>query len=221
MITHCADRVAVREEVGMEFEVRRIGPESTAEAAAVLADAFDGYPWMAWTVAADRHRERLEAMFTGTVDAVGLPYGDVWAAVDPDGRPAAVAVWLRPDRPVPDELWAGVEARNAELAGDRYPAMRAAEAACASLRSAEPAFLLATVGVRRADQGRGLGARVLGPGLVEADRAGLPAVLETTSEPNVRFYRRLGFAVTGQVQVPNGGPLVWAMRRPTAAGERV
>ncbi|MFV2114496.1 GNAT family N-acetyltransferase [Micromonospora sp. LOL_025] len=204
----------------MQFEVRRIGPESTAEAADVLADAFDGYPWMAWTVAADRHRERLTAMFAGTVAAVGLPYGDVWAAVDADGRPAAVAVWLRPDRPVPDEVWAGVAARNAELAGDRQSALHAADAACASLRSAEPALLLATVGVRRTDQGRGLGARVLRPGLVEADRAGLPAVLETSSEPNVRFYRRLGFAVTGQARVPDGGPEVWAMRRP-AAGERV
>ncbi|MEH0975147.1 GNAT family N-acetyltransferase, partial [Micromonospora sp. CPCC 205546] len=107
----------------MQFEVRRIGPESTAGAADVLADAFDGYPWMAWTVAADRHRERLAAMFAGTVAAVGLPYGDVWAAVEADGRPAAVAVWLRPERPVPDEVWAGVAARNAELAGDRQPAL--------------------------------------------------------------------------------------------------
>ncbi|SCL43957.1 Acetyltransferase (GNAT) family protein [Micromonospora citrea] len=207
----------------MEFEVRRIGPESTVGAADVLADAFDGYPWTAWTVAADRHRERLAAMFAGTVEAVGLPYGDVWAAVGPDGRPAAVAVWLRPDRPVPDEVWAGVAARDAELAGDRHVAMSAADAACAPLRSPEPAFLLATVGVRRADQGRGLGGRVLLPGLAEADRAGLPAVLETSSEGNVRFYRRLGFAVTGQVRVPDGGPRVWAMRRPAgraAAAER-
>ncbi|SCL15136.1 GNAT family N-acetyltransferase [Micromonospora inyonensis] len=187
----------------MEFEVRRIGPELTAEAAAVLADAFDDYPWTAWTVAADRHRERLEAMFAQTVDAVGLPYGDVWAALGSDGRPAAVAVWLRPDRPVPDEVWAGVAARGAELAGDRHPAMLAADATCAPLRSAEPAVLLATVGVRRADQGRGLGGRVLRPGLAEADRARLPTVLETSSAQNVRFYQRLGFAVTGQVQVPD------------------
>jgi predicted N-acetyltransferase YhbS len=200
----------------MEFEVRRIGPESTTGAAAVLADAFDGYPWTAWTVASDRHRERLEAMFAGTVDAVGLPYGDVWAAVGPDGRPAAVAVWLRLDRAIPDEVWAGVAARDAELAGDRHAAMLAADAACAPLRPAEPAFLLATVGVRRDDQGRGLGARVLRPGLAEADRAGLPAVLETSSERNVRFYQRLGFAVTGEAQVPDGGPHVWAMRRPAA-----
>jgi hypothetical protein len=44
-------------------------------------------------------------------------------------------------------------------------------------------------------------------------------VLETSSEPNVRFYQRLGFAVTGQVQVPDGGPRVWAMRRPAGQAD--
>jgi GNAT superfamily N-acetyltransferase len=199
---------------GVRVQVRRIGPELVEAAADVLADAFEGYAWTTWTVAADRHRERLAALFTLTIGTVGLPYGDVWAALDADGRPAAVAVWMRPDRPVPDEVWAAVAARDAELAGDRYPDMVAAEAACAALRSAEPAFLLASVGVRRDRQGRGLGGQVLRPGLAEQDRAGVPAVLETSSPANVRFYERVGFAVTGSVEVPGGGPTVWAMRRP-------
>ncbi len=86
------------------MEVRRIGSELVEAAAEVLAEAFDGYSWTAWTVRADRHRERLANLFAETVAAVGLPYGDVWAALDADGRPQAVAVWLRPDRPVPDEV---------------------------------------------------------------------------------------------------------------------
>ncbi|MFC0506270.1 GNAT family N-acetyltransferase [Micromonospora costi] len=199
------------------MEVRRIGHEQVAEAADVLADAFDGYAWTSWTVAADRHRDRLTGLFALTIEAVGLPYGDVWAALDPAGRLHAVAVWMCPDRPVPDDVWATVATRDAELAGDRYPAMVAAEAACAPLRTAQPAFLLAGVGVRRAEQGRGLGGRVLEPGLAEQERAGLPAVLETSSPENVRFYRRLGFVVTGEVDVPGGGPHVWAMRRPAPA----
>lgn len=198
----------------MDIEVRRIGPELAGAAAEVLAEAFDGYPWTGWTVAADRHRERLAGLFAATVSAVGLPYGEVWAALDGGGRPRAVAVWLRPDRPVPEQVWGELTARDAELAGDRHPAMVAAEAACAPLRSPEPAFVLATVGVCPADQGRGIGGRLLRPGLAEADRTGRPAVLETSSPENVRFYRRLGFEVTGEVTVPGGGPRVWAMRRP-------
>ncbi|WP_026275376.1 GNAT family N-acetyltransferase [Salinispora tropica] len=196
------------------MEVRRIGPELVEAAAGVLAEAFDGYSWTGWTVGADRHRERLAGLFAVTLTAVGMPYGDVWAALDAHGRPQAVAVWLRSDRPVPDEVWADVATADAEYAGDRHPAMLAAEEACAPLRTAEPAFLLATVGVRPTGQGGGVGSRLLRPGLVEADRAGLPATLETSASANLRFYRRLGFEVTGEVTVPGGGPQVWAMRRP-------
>lgn len=198
-------------------EVRRIGPELVEAAAGVLAEAFDGYSWTAWTVGADRHRERLANLFAATLTTVGLPYGDVWAALDTHGHPQAVAVWLRSDRSVPDEVWAEVAAGNAEHAGDRHAAMLAAEAACAPLRAAEPAFLLATVGVRPAGQGGGVGSRLLRPGLVEADRAALPATLETSASANLRFYRRCGFEVTGEVTVPGGGPRVWAMRRPPAS----
>ncbi|WP_020113554.1 hypothetical protein [Salinispora oceanensis] len=166
------------------MEVRRIGPELVEAAAGVLAEAFDGYSWTAWTVGADRHRERLAHLFAMTLTTVGLPYGDVWAALDTHGHPQAVAVWLRSDRPVPDEVWVEVAAGNAEYAGDRHAAMLAAEAACAPLRAAEPAFLLATV--------------------------------ETSASANLRFYRRCGFEVTGEVTVPGGGPRVWAMRRPPA-----
>jgi hypothetical protein len=37
--------------------------------------------------------------------------------------------------------------------------------------------------------------------------------LETSAEPNVRFYRRLGFAVTDVVDLPRGGPRTWSMLR--------
>ncbi len=198
----------------MDVEVRRLAPQQVEEAAEVLADAFDGYPWTAWTVAADRHRERLAGLFGLTIAAVGLPYGDVWAAVERAGRVAGVAVWLRPDRPVPEQVWTDLSERDAQLAGDRYGAMVAAEAACAPLRTTEAACLLATVGVRRDRWGQGLGGRVLEPGLAAAAHAGLPAVLETSSTDNLRFYRRLGFEMTGQVEVPGGGPRVWGMRRP-------
>lgn len=202
----------------MTFDVRRIGSDEVAEAAEVLAEAFTGYPWMTWTVAADRHRERLAGLFRITLAEVGLPYGDVWAATTGHGALAAVAVWLRPDRPVPDRLWESLAPREAELAGDRYAAMRAADAACASLRDDSPAFFLATVGVRPERQNAGLGAAVLRPGLDEADRCGLPARLETSTPANIRFYERLGFAVTGTTTVADGGPQVWAMRRTHRAG---
>jgi hypothetical protein len=49
--------------------------------------------------------------------------------------------------------------------------------------------------------------------LAAADRAGLPAYLETASDTNVAIYRRLGFEVAREVDLPDGGPRCWLMRR--------
>jgi predicted N-acetyltransferase YhbS len=73
-----------------------------------------------------------------------------------------------------------------------------------------------TVGTAPEAQGQGLGSAVLIPGLQEAERAGYPAFLETSSEANVRFYERLGFKVTADVQLPDSGPRTWCMRREPA-----
>ena len=49
--------------------------------------------------------------------------------------------------------------------------------------------------------------------LAAADRAGLPAYLETASETNVAIYRRLGFEVEREVDMPDCGPRCWLMGR--------
>ena len=43
--------------------------------------------------------------------------------------------------------------------------------------------------------------------------SGLPVHLETAREKNVEFYRGLGFDVTAEWMVPNGGPRFWSMLR--------
>ena len=46
----------------------------------------------------------------------------------------------------------------------------------------------------------------------EADR-GLPCYLETEKERNVPFYKRHGFDVVVEVDLPKGGPHIWTMKR--------
>ncbi|MFB6393327.1 GNAT family N-acetyltransferase [Polymorphospora lycopeni] len=195
--------------------VRRVGPEAVADVSAVLAEAFDGYPFTGWTVAADRHRDRLTGLFQLTVERVGVPYGEVWAADGADGRIAGAAVWLWPDREIPAPVWAGLAPMEAEYAGDRRAAMELAGTISAELRPDSPHLVLATVGVRPSARGRGIGPALLAPALAEADRTGTPAYLETSAPANLDFYRRLGFAVRARAQIP-GGPQVWAMHRPPA-----
>lgn len=59
----------------------------------------------------------------------------------------------------------------------------------------EPMFRLERMVVHPDMQGKGLGSRALKQALDEADEAGLPVLLCTQEERNVRFYSRLGFEV--------------------------
>jgi len=93
-----------------------------------------------------------------------------------------------------------------------------AEAVLAPYRPTERHVVLATVGVARSQQRRGLGARVLGPGLARADAAGLLVHLETSADSHVRWYQRLGFEVVEVVDIPADGPRTWLMHRRPGRG---
>ncbi|MGR6965807.1 GNAT family N-acetyltransferase [Geodermatophilus sp. URMC 61] len=203
----------------MTLHVRPAAPEDLPAAAAVLADAFTDYAWTRWTVDADHHGERLAALHHLFLSEIALYSG--WVDLgEAGGELLSVAVWL-PSTEVPEDVWARVGTAVAELAGDRATAAAEAEAVLAEHRLDEPHVTLASLGVAQRRQGRGLGAATLAPGLVRADRAGLPVHLETSAESNVRFYRRLGFGVVDVVDLPGAGPRTWLMRRepPPAAAD--
>ncbi|MET9548904.1 GNAT family N-acetyltransferase [Streptomyces sp. NPDC006627] len=194
-----------------EHRVRPATEEDVPTAVDTLARAFADYPFTRYVVAADAHEERIRGFQELFFTRVGMVYGRVWVA--DAGR--AVAVWTTPDQD-PGPGFAEVGPRIGELAGDRAPWFESAERALEAHRPERPVWFLATVGVDPAAQGQGLGSAVLRPGLEAADRAGCPAFLETSSERNVAFYERLGFAVTAEVALPDDGPRTWCMLREPA-----
>ncbi|MEU3179200.1 GNAT family N-acetyltransferase [Streptomyces albidoflavus] len=173
-----------------------------------LARAFADYPFTRHVIAAEGHAERVRRFQEICLTRIGMVYGRVWVA--DEGR--AVAVWATPDED-PSPAFAEVGPVLGELIGDRQAAYESAERAVAPYRPQEPAWFLNTVAVAPEAQGKGLGGAVLVPGIEEAERAGYPAFLETSSERNVRFYERLGFRVTAAVTLPDGGPRTWCMRK--------
>ncbi|MBD0669497.1 GNAT family N-acetyltransferase [Streptomyces sp. CBMA156] len=193
--------------------VRPIADADVPVAVDTLARAFTGDPYIRHVIAADGHQERIRRFQELCLTRVGMVYGRVWVA---DGG-RAVAVWSTPDLD-PSPAFAEIGPLLGDLAGDRAEAYEVAERAVEPYRPQEPAWFLDTVAVDPEAQGRGLGRAVLAPGIEAAALAGYPAFLETSTERNVAFYRRLGFEVTAEVPLPDGGPRTWCMRRDPRTG---
>jgi ribosomal protein S18 acetylase RimI-like enzyme len=66
-------------------------------------------------------------------------------------------------------------------------------------------------GVRPEHQGKGWGSAAILQGLTRARSERLPVYLETAKGSNVALYRKLGFKLIGEWDVPKGGPHFWSM----------
>jgi len=74
-------------------------------------------------------------------------------------------------------------------------------------------WYLSILGVSPCHQGQGIGGRLLDPVLQLADAAGVASFLETFSERNRAFYRRLGYETVGTFAEPVTGESYAVMRR--------
>jgi ribosomal protein S18 acetylase RimI-like enzyme len=129
---------------------------------------------------------------------------------DPNGK--AVALWTEPGielladpTPFLDLLdrWAPTR-RDAALAG---------MARCAAFARPQD-HTLHVLAVHPDHQSQGMAHRLLERKLRQLDHEGESAYLESSNERNLSFYRRCGFELLGEVEVPEGGPVMRPMRRP-------
>jgi GNAT superfamily N-acetyltransferase len=73
-------------------------------------------------------------------------------------------------------------------------------------------YYLAVLGTRPDRQGGGIGGALMAPVLDHCDEQGIGAYLESSKEANIPFYRRHGFEVVEELQLPKG-PGLWPMWR--------
>lgn len=195
----------------MTLEVRRGRMNDVPIASQVLADAFQDYPWTRWTVAAERHTDRIESLQQLALAELVIPHGEAWVAIL-DGQIMSVASWMLPGVTVPPERFERMAPLRKKFEGDRHEASLAAGALLEQFKPDVPAYYLATVGTRPLHQGEGLAKAVLAPVLDRIRAENATAYLETSLGSNVRFYYTLGFTVTGHILIPDGGPETWVMR---------
>ena len=77
----------------------------------------------------------------------------------------------------------------------------------------EPHWYLAVIGSDPTVRGAGFGQALMRSRLDRCDAEHAPAYLESSNPDNVPYYMRFGFEVTGEIELPDGGPSMWPMWR--------
>jgi GNAT superfamily N-acetyltransferase len=175
---------------------------------ASVAAAFAADPGWAFIFGAEY--ERLAAYFAGALFDVRVAARNVWVTDDL----AAVAMWDPPggSDAVPghaDGVWERYRAIAGEQALERLAIYNEA---VASAVPTYPHWYLGVLATHPQRRREGLASAVLTPVLEEADRAGLPCCLETSTAENRRFYERRGFTGVTDIVLP-GGPATWWLCR--------
>ncbi len=197
--------------------VREADESEVAAVSAALTRAFEGEPVTEWMLPQrTRRRSRRELMFALDLRIFVLPHGGLVTTADDDHRGLVGACLTLP--PGRWEMPTAVDGRTAArffwAYGLKLTRVIRMQRAMAERHITEPHYYVRWVGVRPGLRGRGLGSALMRPALDRCDAEGLPAYIEASSEGSAALYERLGFVHQGVLQLPDGGPPVWPMRRP-------
>jgi len=186
----------------------------------VLAEAFYHYPVMRFVLGpAGAYDRRLRTLVDLFVQARALRDEPMFG-IGSDTILGAVAIVSYPHRgAVPAALAELREAVWRDLGADARARYDTCGTVWASLARTEPNVHVNMIGVRRAQQGRGLARRLLGH--VHDLSARTPesaGVTLTTEDPaNVPLYQHLGYSVHGHAEIAPGLE-TWSLFRPNPAG---
>jgi GNAT superfamily N-acetyltransferase len=197
---------------------RRASADEAPQLGRTLARAFLDDPVSRFIVPdVSRRYERLLRGFTDVyVGKIGAASDLMYTTPGYEG----VAMWQPPEDATSGvvESLLLIPSLVRALRGDSIRALRSA-ADMEKHHPDEPHYTLFFIGTDPAHQGKGVGARLMRPMLERLDREGAASFLESSTRRNHSFYRRHGYELTGEFELPGGGPPLWTFwREPGAAG---
>jgi GNAT superfamily N-acetyltransferase len=183
--------------------------------AATMARAFGDDPLMMWIFPdAALRRRRLPLLFAVLLRRYYLASRATELVAD-GGEILGGAMWAPPGQwPPPVLRQLAAVPSMARALGGRLSVASETSSVIARSHPDGPHWYLSGIGTEPAVQGTGVGGLLLTSRLRRCDAAGMPVYLESSKRSNVGYYERFGFAVSGEIQVPGGGPTLWPMTRP-------
>lgn len=182
----------------------------------VLARAFYHDPVMMWMLPeAERRQRALDRMFVTMARHHFLPGGGSEVALR-SGTVGAAALWNPPGGWKQTGLQELLMMPGFVRAfGRRTARGREVAELMKHHHPEEPHWYLGVIGSDPTVRGGGFGHALMRSRLDRVDAEHAPAYLESSNPDNVPYYLRFGFEVTGEIPLPEDGPIMTAMwRRP-------
>jgi ribosomal protein S18 acetylase RimI-like enzyme len=196
--------------------VRTATPADRSRAVRTALRAFAVDPLIRWFFPDDVTYESQAGALFGTLFDLRVDGGEVRCTDDV----AAVAMWDRPGGHPKGQAWGDRvwEEGTAGFTPEEHARFARLGAEIASHKVDVPTWYLGILATHPDWQRLGLASAILEPVLSMADADGLPAALLTATPENVAYYRRQGFTVHAETDVPAlpgeaAGPHVWTLRR--------
>lgn len=202
--------------MAIESSVTSLNGSDVNAAGDLLARAFFDDPVVAWMLPDETKRTRALPWVMRLATRYGFRYGTVDIT---SGNLDGVGLWLPPESPRIDTLRiirTGILLAPLKFglaAFGRYMKWSNFSEHLHKRDMPPRHWYLPLIGVDPPQQGHGTGGKLMQPALARADSDRLPCYLENTKERNLPFYGSHGFEVVHEIDVPDGGPTIWTMKR--------
>jgi ribosomal protein S18 acetylase RimI-like enzyme len=193
-----------------------LAPGQMREVGEVLARALDDDPHWLWILPDGSRRAQVLPWFMEASARYCHKHGEVHTTA---GKVEGGALWIPPGKYPPSVvgmILAGMMLVPLKFGRSAFGRLISSANYAVRLHKRDVPrrhWYLSTLGVAPPRQGQGIGGALIQPVLARADAESLLCYVETEKERNLPFYRRHGFEVVVEDDMPNGGPHFWTMRR--------
>lgn len=184
-----------------------VGDEDRAAAEATLIMAFAEDPVQRWLYPEPERYLECFPVFLSQTSEAAHDAGGVWRLNDG----SAVAVWVPPGTREDEDVLVASLMQTVE--SSKHADLMSMLDQISTLQRESPHWHLPWFGVDPFRQGRGLGQQLMRACLREIDAKNHAAYLESTNPRNLPFYERLGFTVSGRIEVPGCPPMISMFRK--------